>query len=84
MYHSSCRYDVRNRLEDKNQFGLKSNLPYRPTAEEVELEEELDRERYLALENDDMRVAEQEGEYVWVCGDVCVCAHMHAHSSKFV
>ena len=55
------RYDVRNRLEDKNQFGLKSNLPYRPTAEEVELEEELDRERYLALENDDMRVAEQEG-----------------------
>lgn len=57
-----CRYDVRNRLEDKNKFGLKSNLPHRPTVEEVELEEELDRERYLALENDDIRVAEQEGE----------------------
>lgn len=56
------RYDVRNRLEDKNQFGLKSNLPYRPTPEEVELEEELDRERYLALECDDIRVAEQEGK----------------------
>ena len=57
-----CRYDVRNRLEDKNQFGLKSNLPHRPTAEEVELEEELDYERYLALERDDLRVAEQEGK----------------------
>ena len=56
------RYDVRNRLEDKNQFGLKSNLPHRPTAEEVELEEELDYERYLALERDDLRVAEQEGK----------------------
>ena len=56
------RYDVRNRLEDKKHFGLKSNLPHRPTAEEVELEEELDYERYLALERDDIRVAEQEGE----------------------
>lgn len=60
--HSIHRYDVRNRLDDKNQFGLKSNLPYRPTTEEVELEEELDRERYLALECDDIRVAEQEGK----------------------
>ena len=71
VYIESCRYDVRNRLEDKNKFGLKSNLPHRPTVEEVELEEELDRERYLALENDDIRVAEQEGEKECVC--VCVC-----------
>ena len=61
------RYDVRNRLEDKNQFGLKSNLPHRPSAEEIELEEELDSERYLALEWDDIRVAEQEGKCVCVC-----------------
>lgn len=66
IYGNKCnfylRYDVRNRLEDKNQFGLKSNLPYRPSAEELELEEELDHERYLALEWDDIRVAEQEGK----------------------
>ena len=52
-------------------------------AEEVELEEELDRERYLALENDDMRVAEQEGVCVCVCvyerekGRGYVCVRMH-------
>ena len=43
-------------------FGLKSNLPHRPTAEEMVLEEQLDSERYLALECDDIRVAEQEGK----------------------
>jgi hypothetical protein len=75
-----CRYDVRSRLEDKNKFGLKSNLPYRPTAEEVELEEELDRERYLALENDDMRVAEQEGECVSMCMCKQAIVHMYVHA----
>ena len=75
----SCRYDVRNRLEDKNKFGLKSNLPHRPTVEEVELEEELDRERYLALENDDIRVAEQEGEKECEC--VCVCVRERERES---
>ena len=73
LHYIFCyRYDVRNRLDDKNQFGLKSNLPSRPTAEEVELEEELDYERYLALERDDIRVAEQEG--MCVCCVVCVNA----------
>ena len=52
---------MRNRLDDKSQFGLKSNLPQRMSAEEVALEEELDGERYLALEWDDIRVEEQEG-----------------------
>lgn len=56
------RYDVRNRLDDKGQFGLKSNLPYRFTEEEEQFEEMLDRERYLALECDELRV--EEGEYV--------------------
>ena len=52
---------MRNKLEDKSQFGLKPNFPRRMTAEEIELEEELDKERYLALEWDDIRVEEQEG-----------------------
>lgn len=52
------RYDVRHKLEDKGQFGLKPNLP-RPMSREFE--EELDRERYLALEWDEIRVEEQEG-----------------------
>ena len=56
------RYDVRNRLDDKGQFGLKSNLPYRFTEEEEQFEEMLDQERYLALECDELRV--EEGEYV--------------------
>lgn len=59
-----CRYDVRNRLDDKSQFGVKSNLPYKMSAEEEELEDQLDRERYLALHWDDIRVEEQEGQRV--------------------
>lgn len=55
------RYDVRNKLEDKAQFGLKSNLSHRRSAEEKELREELDMERYLALEWDEIRMEEQEG-----------------------
>ena len=58
-----CRYDVRNKLEDKNKFGLKPNIS-RVTAESRELEEELDKERYLALEWDEIRVEEQEGVLV--------------------
>ena len=46
------RYDVRNRFDDKSQFGLKSNLPYRMTDEEEELERLLDEERYLGLGTD--------------------------------
>ena len=61
------RYDIRNRLDDKSLFGLKPNLPHRITKEEEEFEDELDKERYLALEWDEIRVEEQEG----VC--VCVC-----------
>ena len=64
---SWCRYDVRNRLEDKSLFGVKSNLPYKMSAKERELEEELDKERYLALHWDDIRVEEQEGQWVWSC-----------------
>jgi len=48
------RYDCRGHLYDKSQFGLKSNLPRRWTAEEEEFEEMLDRERYIAL-NEDLR-----------------------------
>ena len=43
------RYDIRNRLEDKAQFGLKPILPRRRTEDEDEFEERLDQERYLAL-----------------------------------
>ena len=48
-----CRYDIRNRLDDKTQFGLKSNIPHKLSPEEEELEELLDSERYLALEADE-------------------------------
>ena len=46
------RYDIRNRLEDKSLFGLKSNIPHRLTDQEEELERLLDEERYLALGTD--------------------------------
>ena len=46
------RYDCRGHLYDKGQFGLKSNLPRRWTAEEEAFEEMLDRERYMALDKD--------------------------------
>lgn len=52
---------MRNRLEDKRRFGLKPNLSRPISAEDRELEEELNKERYLALELDEIRVAEQEG-----------------------
>lgn len=55
------RYDVRNRLEDKSQFGLKPNLSHRMSSEERAFQEQLDMERYLALEWDEIRVEEQEG-----------------------
>ena len=50
------RYDIRNRLEDKAQFGIKPILPQRLSVEEEKLEKELDRERYLALDNDILEV----------------------------
>ena len=46
------RYDIRNRLEDKSQFGLKSNLPVRLSIEEEKLERQLEEERYLFLGKD--------------------------------
>ena len=46
------RYDIRNRLEDKSLFGLKSNIPHRLTDQEEDLERLLDEERYLALGTD--------------------------------
>lgn len=61
-YHLiGCRYDVRNRLEDKRKFGLKPNLSRPVSAEDRQLEDDLNRERYLALEWDEIRVEEQEG-----------------------
>lgn len=54
---------MRNKLEDKRLFGLKPNLSRHMSAKDKELEEELDRERYLALEWDEIRVAEQEGGF---------------------
>lgn len=59
-----CRYDVRHRLEDKSEFGLKPNLPRPVSVEMMKLEEELDKERYLALEWDAIRVEEQEGTII--------------------
>ncbi len=56
------RYDIRNRLEDKSQFGLKPNLPRRMTKGEEELEEVLDHERYLALGVDILEHELREGE----------------------
>ena len=57
------RYDIRNRLEDKSQFGLKSNLPVRLTAEEEELERQLEEERYLFLGKDVLEEELLEGLY---------------------
>lgn len=54
---------MRNRFDDKSQFGVKSNLPYKMSEEEEQLEDQLDRERYLALHWDDIRVEEQEGKW---------------------
>lgn len=62
MYTVHCRYDIRNRLEDKTLFGLKPNLPRRRTEEEEELEERLDQERYLALGVDILEHELLEGE----------------------
>ena len=61
LHRPHIRYDVRNRLDDKALFGLKSSIPYRMSEEDEEFEEMLDRERYLALECDELRV--EEGGY---------------------
>ena len=58
------RYDIRNRLEDKAQFGLKPILPRRRTEEEEELDEMLDQERYLALGVDILEQELLEGDYI--------------------
>ena len=60
-----CRYDIRNRLEDKGQFGLKPILPRRRTEEEEELEEQLDHERFLALGVDILERELLEGNAVF-------------------
>ena len=59
------RYDVRNKLDDQSQFGLKPSIPRPLTTKEMDFEEELDRERYLALECDEIRVEEEEGELLY-------------------
>ncbi|KAL5477664.1 hypothetical protein EMCRGX_G024489 [Ephydatia muelleri] len=56
------RYDVRNRLEDKSQFGLKPNIPHKISAEEEQLEDMLDKERYLSLDCDILEEALREEE----------------------
>ena len=65
---------MRNKLDDKSQFGLKPNLAHRISAKDRELEDELNKERYLALEWDDIRVEEQEGglylEYLKLCSSL--------------
>lgn len=63
VIHNTCRYDVRNRFDDKSQFGLKSNLPQRYTEEEEEFERLLDEERYLALGTDIDEEELQRGIY---------------------
>ena len=57
------RYDIRNRLYDKSLFGLKPNLPRRMTAGEEEMEDVLDRERYLGLDTDILEHELQEGKW---------------------
>lgn len=57
------RYDVRNKLDDQSQFALKPNLPRPMSTKELDFEEELDKERYLALECEEIRVEEEEGEF---------------------
>ena len=57
------RYDVRNRLEDKNQFGLKPNIPHKMPIEEEQLEDMLDKERYLSLDCDILEQELREGAH---------------------
>ena len=61
------RYDIRNRLEDKSQFGLKPSIPHKLTATEEELEDELDRERYLSLGVDIREEELREGWQTYFC-----------------
>ena len=60
-FNHPSRYDVRNRLEDKSQFGLKPNIPHKISAEEEQLEDMLDKERYLSLDCDILEEALREG-----------------------
>ena len=76
LFH--CRYDIRNRLEDKSQFGLKPSLPHKISPEEEEFEELLDEERYFSLGTDIKEEELREG----VC--VCVCTHVHHIEASIV
>ena len=81
----SHRYDIRNRLEDKGQFGLKPILPRRRRREEEELEEELDRERYLGLGVDILEHELLEGVPTipqFFTNVLCVCVCVSEESRK--
>ena len=80
------RYDIRNRLEDKSQFGLKSNLPVRLTREEEEFERQLEEERYLFLGKDVLEEELLEGvEHTnMTCSGVCACSSWQNVSYAYV
>ncbi|KAI6658583.1 hypothetical protein LOD99_15383 [Oopsacas minuta] len=58
------RYDARGFLDNQSKFGLKSNLKFRPSQEEIELEQRCDEERYLELnmELSEMEIGTEEEE----------------------
>ena len=58
------RYDARTFLDDQSKFGLKSNLKFKPSLEETQLELTCDKERYLELNMDlsEMEIGEEEVE----------------------
>lgn len=77
----TLRYDVRNRFDDKAQFGLKSNLPRMITNQEAEFEKLLEEERYYALGRDIMEEELLQG-YISECISVCR-AQLHTFVSAY-
>ena len=58
------RYDARAFLDDQSKFGLKSNLKFKPSQEEIQLELKCDEERYMELnmELSEIEIGEEEVE----------------------
>ena len=58
------RYDARVFLDDQSKFCLKSNLKFKPSEEEIQLELKCDEERYLELnvELSEIEIGREEEE----------------------
>ena len=61
------RYDCRGHLYNEADFNFENNVPEPLSQEDEALERELDKERYIDLQEDQIRKSMLEGIFLYFC-----------------